>query len=475
MADTKIQNEDIARAINAFSQNKFDEAESICLDVLKKNNDPDANHIIGCLRMREKKFDESIDYIKKAIQDQPENLGFHASLGCAYSSIGDYKKAIDSFSAVTKLDPKSSQVHFYLGEAFRQIGEFQKSLHHFNQCSELSPDHLGSQLMAGVVQEELKHFDQAKELYLSCIETYPDYIAAHINLGMCYLLTGEYEKGWEEYEWRLKLPEKNHNHEFTKPKWNGEDLKDKTLLIVCEQGFGDTIQFIRFAEFLALGGAKICVMSPDELLSLLDQQKGITKVISFKDSLPDHDFYTYMLSIPKILEWKPQIYNQHFPYLQVESKPLEFLDSDKINIGLLTQTRKETGDEKSRSVDLDKFKGVFDKEKHNVVSLDFFSDQTNKDNNIIDFFPEINDFTDTANIVQNLDLIISVDTVVAHIGGSLGIKVILCLPAVPGWRWDLNYPNTTPWYPSLQVFRQPIHDDWDTVIKEIKNELNKNV
>ena len=207
----------------------------------------------------------------------------------------------------------------------------------------------------------------------------------------------------------------------------------------------------------------------------LTNKKESPKVISFKDSLPDHDFYTYMLSIPKILEWKPQIYNQRYPYLQVESKPLEFLDSDKINIGLLTQTRKETGDEKSRSVDLDKFKGVFDKKKHNVVSLDFFADQTNKDNNIIDFFPEINDFTDTANIVQNLDLIISVDTVIAHIGGALGIKVLLCLPAVPGWRWDLNYPNTTPWYPSLQVFRQPIHNDWDTVIKEIKNELNKNV
>tara|TARA_Y100001960_G_C14778987_1_gene885240 strand:+ start:3295 stop:4722 length:1428 start_codon:yes stop_codon:yes gene_type:complete len=475
MADTKIQNEEIAKAINAFSQNKFDEAESICMDLLKKNDNPDANHIIGCLRMREKKFDESIEYLKKAIDSQPDNLGFQASLGCAYSSIKDYKKAINAFVTVIKSDPKSSQVHFYLGEAYRQTGKLKESLNHFNQCTNLSQDHLGSQLMAGVVQEELKHFDQAKESYQACIETYPEYIAAHINLGMCYLLTGEYEKGWEEYEWRLKLPEENHSHEFKKPQWQGESLEGKRLLIICEQGFGDTIQFIRFAEQLALGGAKITIMAPDELISLLSQQKGVEKVISYKESLPDYDFYTYMLSIPKVIEWKPKTFEQRFPYLQVENKQPTFLSKDKINIGLVTQTRKETGDEKSRSIDIEKFKGVFDKQKHHVISLDYFSNQQDNENEITNVVPQIKDFSDTANIIQNLDLVISVDTVVAHIAGSLGIKTLLCLPAVPGWRWDLNYSKTTPWYSSLELFRQPIHNDWDTVINEIKVEINKNV
>ncbi len=472
MADTKIQNEDIAKAINAFSQNKFDEAETICMDLLKKGDNPDANHIIGCLRMREKKFDESIEYLKKAIHSQPSNLGFHASLGCAYSSIKDYQKAINSFVTVIKADPKSSQVHFYLGEAYRQTGKFKESLDHFNQCTSLSQDHLGSQLMTGVVHEELKHFDRAKESYQACIETYPEYIAAHINLGMCCLLTGEYEKGWSEYEWRLKLPEENHSHELKKPQWQGESLEGKKLLIICEQGFGDTIQFIRFAEQLTLGGAKISIMAPDELISLLNQQKGIEKVVSFKESLPDHDFYTYMLSIPKVIEWKPNTFEQKFPYLQVEEKDLSFISEKKINIGLVTQTRRETGDEKSRSIDIEKFKNMFDEQKHNVISLDYFSNHKDNKNKIMNVEPEIKDFTDTASIIQNLDLVISVDTVVAHLAGSLGIKTLLCLPAVPGWRWDLNFPKATPWYPSLELFRQPVHDDWDTVIKQIKEVIN---
>jgi|TARA_B100000959_G_scaffold35932_1_gene34495 tetratricopeptide (TPR) repeat protein len=470
MTDTeKIQNEDITKAINALSQNKFDEAEHLCQQVLRNSNNPDANHIIGCLRMREKKFDESIEYIKKAIKVKPNNLGFYASLGCAYSSIQNYPNAIDAFLSAIKLDPEASQVHFYLAEAYRQMEDFKKSLNHFQKCLDISKDHLGALLMSGIVQEELKHFNQAKELYLSCIDAYPDYVTAHVNLGMCYLLTGEYDKGWKEYEWRLKLDSKHYKHKFDKPQWNGEALDGKRLLVVCEQGFGDSIQFIRFTKILSDEGAKIIVIAQEELNCLLKNQQGVDEVYSFDDQIPDYDFYVYLLSIPRILEWEPKMNIQNFPYISVKNKPLDFLDANKINIGLLTQTRKETGDERTRSIELKKFNGFFDKKKHNVISLDYFSGETDK--SIIDVSPNINDFIDTANIIQNVDLVISVDTVVAHIAGAMNKKVLVMLPAVPGWRWDLNFSDTTPWYPSMKLFRQPIHNDWDTVLKEIKSEI----
>tara|TARA_B100000902_G_C27184618_1_gene850671 strand:- start:650 stop:1186 length:537 start_codon:yes stop_codon:yes gene_type:complete len=177
-----------------------------------------------------------------------------------------------------------------------------------------------------------------------------------------------------------------------------------------------------------------------------------------------------MLSIPRILEWKPKMSIQQFPYISVTKKTLDFIDPNKINIGLLTQTRKETGDERTRSIELKKLNGVFDKKKHNVISLDYFSGEI--DQNIIDISPNIDDFIDTANIIQNVDLVISVDTVIAHIAGAMNKKTLVMLPAVPGWRWDLNFTNTTPWYPSIKLFRQPTHNDWDTVIKEIKSEIN---
>ena len=127
--------------------------------------------------------------------------------------------------------------------------------------------------MIGIIYEELKKFDQAISFYKSCIETYPDYIEPHINLGMCLLLTGNYEEGWNEYEWRLKLPAEVYNIKFTKPKWTGQDLSNKKLLIVAEQSIGETFQYIRFAKQLAMEGAEITVMSQSEISKILEDQK----------------------------------------------------------------------------------------------------------------------------------------------------------------------------------------------------------
>jgi len=472
MEKTKIEKPEITQAINAFSNKKFAEAEKICLEVLSKSDDADANHIIGCIRMGEKKFDESIEYINKSLAKDPDNLGTLISLGCAQSSSKDYKNSITSFNKVIKKKSDISQVHFYLGEAYRQLEKYEKSLESFKECLRLTPDHIGCQMMIGVIYEELKRFNQAIDFYKSCIDTYPEYIAPHVNLGMCLLLTGNYEEGWDEYEWRLKLPKEIYQKEFKKPKWNGEDLDNKKLLIICEQGFGDAVQFIRFAESLSKGGATIFIMSPDELKSLLVNQKGVNKVLGYDDTLPEYDFYTYMLSIPKILKWEPKMDTQRFPYLKVEEKNLPFIVKDKINIGILTQTRRGASDEKYRSIELSKFSGVFEKQKHNIISLDYFANEDTSNNGIIDVFPEINDVADTANIIKNLDLVICVDTLVAHIAGALNKKTWLMLPAVPGWRWDLNYPSSTPWYPSIEIFRQQTNNDWDTMINNIRDKLN---
>ena len=473
MEKTKIEKPEITQAINAFSQKKFDKAEKICLEVLSKSDDADANHIIGCIRMGEKKFDESIEYINKSLAKDPDNLGTLISLGCAQSSSKDYKNSITSFNKVVKKKSDISQVHFYLGEAYRQLEKYEKSLESFKECLRLTPDHIGCQMMIGVIYEELKRFNQAIDFYKSCIDTYPEYIAPHVNLGMCLLLTGNYEEGWNEYEWRLKISGDDiYQKEFKKPKWNGEDLDNKKLLVICEQGFGDSVQFIRFAESLSKEGATIFIMSPDELKSLLVNQKGVSKVFGYDDVLPEYDFYTYILSIPKILKWEPKMDTQHFPYLKVEEKNLPFIVKDKINIGILTQTRRGASDEKFRSIELAKFSGVFEKQKHNIVSLDYFVNEDTSNSGIIDVFPEINDVADTANIIKNLDLVICVDTLVAHIAGALNKKTWLMLAAVPGWRWDLNYPDSTPWYPSIEIFRQQTNNDWDTMIKNIKDKLN---
>ena len=454
MSENPIQKPEVIKAINAFSQNNFKEAEKICLELLSIDNDADANHIVGCIRMGERKFDESISYINKSLEISPDNIGTLISLGCVLSSKKDYLESIQVFKKIIKLKDDISQVHFYLGEAYRQTLQHEKSLSSFKKCLEITPDHIGCQLMVGVIYEELKKFNQAIDFYKACINTYPEYIEPHINLGMCYLLTGNYTEGWNEYEWRLKLQAQVYEIKFKKPRWVGQDLSGKTLVIATEQSIGDILLFIRFAKQLALDGAKIIVMTQGELKKILESQKWIDKVISYDDEIPDCDYYTYLLSIPKVLEWNPKMDTQTHPYLEINKENFSEILPDKRNIGYLLNPDISSSTSKQTVMP--------EKDISSIIS--------NKNFNFINLH-QIKDIDTLAGIIQNLDLVICIESDLAYLAGSLNIPTCLILSAVPKHLWDLSYKSTTPWYPSLELFRQETSDDWTNVINGIQGRL----
>lgn len=453
MSKTDLYKEQITKAINAFSQKRFDEAEGICLKILSENNNSDANHILGCIRMSEGKYDESISYINKSLSVNPEDIGTLISLGCALSSKKDYKESILVFKKVVSLKDDISQVHFYLGESYRQMQKFEDSLGSFKKCLSLTPDHIGCQLMIGIIYEELKKFDEAINFYKSCIETYPDYIEPHINLGMCLLLTGNYSEGWNEYEWRLKLPAQVYEMKMTKPKWTGQDISNKTLLVIAEQSIGETFQYIRFAKQLAMEGAKVIVMSQTEAIQILKQQKWILDVIDYEDTA-EYDFYTYLISIPKILEWNPAMDTQKFPYLTVANNSNKVIGNGK-NIGVMMKADNSLSNYKQINIPEDQSKSIFETTDHNIIDLSVFD-------NIVEL----------SEVIKDLDLLISIESDAVHLAGSLNIPAWVLLPVVPKHTWDLSYKDTTPWYPSVRLFRQESRDDWTGVIKEVKEKLN---
>jgi len=454
MPENPIQKPEVIKAINAFSQNNFKEAEKICLELLSRDNDADANHIVGCIRMGERKFDESISYINKSLEVSPDNIGTLISLGCVLSSKKDYLESIQVFKKIIKLKDDISQVHFYLGEAYRQTLQHEKSLSSFKKCLEITPDHIGCQLMVGVIYEELKKFNQAIDFYKACIDTYPEYIEPHINLGMCYLLTGNYTEGWNEYEWRLKLQAQVYEIKFKKPRWVGQDLSGKTLVIATEQSIGDILLFIRFAKQLALDGAKIIVMTQGELKKILESQKWIDKVISYDDEIPDCDYYTYLLSIPKVLEWNPKMDTQTHPYLEINKENFSEILPDKRNIGYLLNPDISSSTSKQTVMP--------EKDISSIIS--------NKNFNFINLH-QIKDIDILAGIIQHLDLVICIESDLAYLAGSLNIPTCLILSAVPKHLWDLSYKSTTPWYPSLELFRQETSDDWTNIINGIQGRL----
>jgi len=453
MTKSDLYKEQITKAINAFSQKKFNEAEEICLSILSVNNNPDANHILGCIRMSEGKYDESISLLNNALSVNSDDIGTLISLGCALSSKKDHKESILVFKKIISLKNDISQVHFYLGESYRQVQNFDKALISFKECLSITPDHIGCQLMIGIIYEELKKFDQAISFYKSCIETYPDYVEPHINLGMCLLLTGNYDEGWKEYEWRLKLPAKIYEMNFTKPMWTGQDLSGKKLLIITEQSIGETFQYIRFVKQLSMEGAKIIIMSQPEISNIIRQQKWITDVIDYDDK-PEYDYYTYMISIAKTLEWSPEMDTQKFPYIKVNNNLVDKVTNKRKNIGIMIKADENLSNYKQIRIPDDDISPIFEKISHNIIDLN-----------------EYDDFDKLAEVINNLDLVISIENDIAHIAGSLNIPVWLILPAVPKHTWDLSYKNTSPWYPSMRLFRQESRDDWTVVIKKIEENL----
>ena len=454
MSENPVQKPEVIKAINAFSQNNFKEAEQICLELLSRDSDADANHIVGCIRMGQRKFDESISYINKSLEISPDNIGTLISLGCVLSSKKDYLEAIKVFKKIIKLKDDISQVHFYLGEAYRQTLQNEKSLSSFKKCLEITPDHIGCQLMVGIIYEELKKFNQAIDFYKACINTYPEYIEPHINLGMCYLLTGNYAEGWNEYEWRLKLQAQVYEIKFKKPRWVGQDLSGKTLVIATEQSVGEILLFIRFAKQLAFDGAKIIMMTQGELKKILESQKWINKVISYDDEAPDCDYYTYLLSIPKVLEWNPKMDTQTHPYLEIDKENFSEILPDKKNIGYLLAPDMNSSTAKQTAIPEKDINSLIDTKNINFINLS-----------------EIKDIDVLAGIIQNLDLVICVESDLAYLAGSLNISTFLILPVVPKHLWDLSYKSTSPWYPSLELFRQETSGDWTNVINEIQGRL----
>ena len=454
MSNSDLYKEQITNAINAFSQKKYSKAEEICSQILSKNDNADANHIIGCIRMSQGNYKESILFIKKSLDINPNDIGALISLGCALSSKKDYRESIIAFKKVINLKEDISQVHFYLGEAYRQIEKFNDALDSFKKCLSLTPDHIGCQLMIGIIYEELRKFDQAISFYKSCIETYPDYIEPHINLGMCLLLTGNYKEGWKEYEWRRKLPAEVYNLQFTSPEWTGQEVLNKRILIVAEQSIGETFQYIRFAKQLAVEGAEVILMSQPETLNILRHQDWIKEVIEYGDTT-DYDYFVYLISIPKVLEWSPDMDTQVFPYLNIKNDTVAETVSTQKNVGVMINSNSSLSNYKQISVPQDDLNLIFQKSGHNIVDLEKFDD-----------------FDDLSGVMKNLDLVVSIESDLVHLAGALNIDTWIMLPIVPKHTWDLSYKDTSPWYPSVKLFRQEMTGDWSGVMKKIEDKLS---
>jgi len=424
---------------------------------------------------RQGRRDDAILAYRSALVRRPDLALAHCNLGVALQEQGQLEAAIACYEAALGHAPAYPDALNNLGVARQEQGQLDAAIEHFSAALRIQPGHPLALNNLGKARQEQGWVDQALALFRQARTLSPAYVDAHFNEALALLLSGNFRDGWPAYEWRWKRPEAEPR-DFGLPVWDGSPLAGRTLLLYCEQGLGDSIQFIRFAPQIKAGGGQIVLLCPPELESLFQDLPGIDRVVVRISTLPRCDLQAPLLSVPRLLGITLATLPAPVPYLSAPPataaawrQRLAGLPGRKI--GLVWRGRPQHTNDRNRSLDPARLLPLLDRPGLSFVSLQkgaraddlaVFAGR----GPVLDLGPELTDLAATAGAIAALDLVISVDTSVIHLAGALARPGWLLLPFAPDWRWLLDRSDS-PWYPTLRLFRQPAPGAWDPVIDAV--------
>ena len=443
---------------------------------------PEAWNNLGIALRFRGEWDEAMAKYRRALQIKPDFPEAYNNLGEALAEGERLDEAISALGAALKLKPDYARAHQNLGNVFTDAGQFDAAAHSYRQAIEFEPESAETHKNLGHVLRYQRQFEAAEAAYRRALELQPDFGEARFGQAQQRLLLGDFEHGWPLYESRWDAFS-SERRTFPQPAWDGEAFQDQRLLIHSEQGLGDAVQFVRYASLAAERGGELLVECPRNLAELFRGVEGVREVIAAGDALPPFDLHLPMLSLPLVLRTTLETIPQNAPYLRADSERTEAWRvrlsgrQQGLRVGLAWQGNRKTILLRKRDVALRTLLPLW-----GVKGVEFISLQIGPGAQqiqelpgaieIIDPTADIHDFADTAALMMNLDLIISVDTAVAHLAGALGRPVWTLISFVPDWRWGLEGEDT-PWYPTMRLFRQPVSDDWDAVIQRVAGELER--
>ncbi|MCX6927408.1 MAG: tetratricopeptide repeat protein, partial [Verrucomicrobia bacterium] len=402
------------------------------------------------------------------------------NLGAALRDAGRNRDAIECYRQALRCQPGAPDVLNNLGNALRAQDEPIAAIACFRAAARRSPANAGIQANLGSVLREVGRLDEAVETLQHAIQLQPDCADAHWDLGVAQLLQGDFAGGFAEYEWRWRrtdfLP-----RQFAAPLWCGENLAGRTLLLHAEQGAGDAIQFVRFARLVAALGARVVLECPRALAALFESVEGVQRVIAQGDPLPNFDWHVPLLSLAHRLGATLNSLESRVPYLRPPPDRKALLPPTRGNhpaalrVGLAWRGHPLHRNDGRRSISLTALEPLFAATDVAFYSLQVaptadFSGEATRQDALINLENLIHDFSDTAALIDQLDLVIAVDTSVAHLAGALACPVWLLLPFAPDWRWLLDRDDS-PWYPTMRLFRQPAPGDWTSVVQSVRAAL----
>ena len=382
-----------------------------------------------------------------------------------------FDEAVKAYERSLALDPDSSEACYNYGLTLEKAYQHEQAIEWFERSIRLSPGFASAYNGKGNCLKERGKITEALACYEQVIQLEPGHAKAHFNKAIALLLMGRFDEGWKEYLWRYKLPvESSPPYNFPKPHWDGLSFHGKTLLLHAEQGLGDTIQCLRYLPLVKAQGAQIIIQCQQPLKELIEENCDVDGVYHRRESLPPFDIHCPLLSLPGFFGTRDN--NVPFPdgYLGTSAE-IGFSKPERFSIGIVWQGSTRNNIDDRRSIKLAEFQPLSELDGIELVSLQF-DDEEDQLSQIswsdkIAQCPEwIVGMRNTAAVMNKLDLVITVDTSIAHLAGALGKPVWVLLPIIPDWRW-LMHGNSTHWYTSMQLFRQTERGNWHEVMQRI--------
>ncbi len=473
------------------------EAEAVCRQILQAQpNSPEAAHLLGVIAHQNGTLADAIEHVQRAVKLAPQVALYHANLGEMLRLAGRPKLAAEQARQALDIEPDMPMALSNLGVALYELKDYEAAAHAQRQAIAAKPDFAEAHSNLGNALHALKRFDEATSAYNRALELKPNYADAwanlgttlhhngdfnegmialrraialapnhanaHSGLGILLLMRGDFGEGWDEYEWRLRSSERK-GPRFPEKPWRGESLAGKHIYVQAEQGFGDTLQFARYIPPLAARARKVTLRVHQQLVTLLrDSLPGVTVLGDRGDPEP-YPCDAVLLSLPRLFRTRLETIPAQVPYLQAPADAVQRWRQQLgkisgLKVGLVWAGNPEHVNDHRRSVELTQLAPVLATPGVSFVSLQVgpraadLKKLKGSKTDVADIASAFTDFVESAAAVSALDLVITVDTSMAHLAGALGKPVWVLLPSVTDWRWMLQREDN-PWYPNMRLFR----------------------
>lgn len=458
---------------------ELDAAAETCRRAIERA--PDLHHAylnMGVILEQLGRKPEAAIHFRRAFDLAPRDPRVLTNLGNVELARGDAVRAAALQREALSIAPDFAEAEANLGTALLAMDQFEVAEQALRRAVKLKPGLTDAHKNLGIALEQQSRYAEALHAFDRAIERAPDNAEAHVARAMALLRQGDFDTGWAAYEWRWRTRGAMAvERRFDRPAWRGEPIEDRTILLHAEQGIGDSLQFLRYVPMVTARGARVILEVQAPLRRLCADLPDVDLVVAAGDALPPHELHCPLLSLPGVFATAVDTIPAATPYIRADAALAATwrrrLDRPGLKVGLAWAGNPDFRDDRRRSITADLLAPLLAVPGIAFHALQVGSHAHDLPSEVEALGPEFRDFADTAACMMALDMIVSVDTAVAHLAGALGRRVLVMLPKVPDWRWLVDRSDS-PWYPSAKLFRQQQAGEWRGVVERVAHELAAN-